>query len=127
MESEEQGQNKVNVSEVQTFDTAPETTDPQLLQAIGHADSALVLLGLNILATVKTPVITNYDIKEDFEWFASGQLNVKDYKGKYIAVWRKQIVGSGATAVEAERIAQYNFPDCRPAIVYVPEDENAIL
>lgn len=69
-----------------------------------------------------------YDVKEDFDWFASGQVNTDSYKGQYIAIWRKMIVGNGSTAIEAERIAKFHYgEDCRPAIVYVAEDEEAIL
>jgi hypothetical protein len=77
---------------------------------------------------LETQIFIDYDIKEDFDWFTSGQVETDSYKGKYIAIWRKQIVGDGATALEAERIARAHYgKDCRPAVVYVPENNDSIL
>lgn len=70
----------------------------------------------------------HYDPEEDFEWFTSGKVDTKSFRGKYIAIWKKQIVGSGDTALEVERLAKaYYGEDCRPAIVYVPVEEDSIL
>jgi len=69
-----------------------------------------------------------YDSAEDFKWFTSGKVDTRSFKGKYIAIWKKQIVGSGKTAIEVERLAKaYYGSKCKPAIVYIPEDENSIL
>lgn len=63
-------------------------------------------------------------INEDYDWFVSGELNTDSYKGQHIAIWKKQIVGSGETPLEAERIAKaYYGRDCKPAVVYIPKDE----
>ncbi len=69
-----------------------------------------------------------YDPEEDFKWFTSGEVDTISFKGKYIAIWKKQIVGSGESAVEVERLAKaYCGENCTPAIVYIPEKEDAIL
>lgn len=69
-----------------------------------------------------------YDPVEDFKWFTSGDVDTRSFKGQYIAIWKKQIVGSGKTALEVERLAKaYYGSKCKPAIVYIPEDENSIL
>ena len=106
----------------------PNMFDPQILQAIDHAASVVMVLGM-LAQEIKTPpVITTYDTKEDFDWYTSGQVDTKSFIGKYIAIWRKQIVGQAETALEVERIAKaYYGPDCRPAIIYVPKNEDAIL
>lgn len=115
-------QERNNYSEVQTLDSAPSAADPQLLQTISHIESAFIALG--ILPNISTPVITDYDTKEDFDWFTSGKVETDSFKGKHIALWKKQIVGSGDTPLEAERIAKANNgTDCRPAVVYIPKDE----
>jgi hypothetical protein len=92
-----------------------------------HIDSSLAALGL--LRTVKTIFNERQgDIEEDFRWFTSGELDTRDYKGQFIAVWRKQIVGYGESPSEAELMARANFgQNCRPATVYIPENEDVIL
>ncbi len=69
-----------------------------------------------------------YDPIEDFKWYTSGNVDTSSFKGKYIAIWKKQIVGSGNTAIEVERLAKaYCGSQCKPAIIYIPEDETSIL
>jgi Family of unknown function (DUF5678) len=122
----ERMRNNVKIDKPQIFDNIPNLCDSQLLQTVNSINSALIVLGF--VTESRIPVITNYDIEEDFEWYCSGQLNTNSFKGKYIAIWRKQIVGSGETATETERLAKAYFGEnCRPAIVYVPEDDSAIL
>jgi hypothetical protein len=83
------------------------------------------VIEVNKTRIVFPPVLYKpYDTREDFDWFVSGKLDTDSFKGQHIAIWRRQIVGSGDTSVEAERIAKaYRGDDCRPAIVYVPRDE----
>lgn len=74
------------------------------------------------------PLQEYYDPIEDFNWFTSGKIEIESFRGQYIAIWKKQIVGNGRTALEAELLAKARFGnDCRPAVVYIPEDENTIL
>jgi len=69
-----------------------------------------------------------YDPSEDYKWFTSGQLDTSSFKGQYIAIWKKQVIGTGSTAEEVERLAKGLFSeDCKPAIIYIPKDEEAIL
>ena len=128
MSSEEQNNSKVKV-EAQKFEEPASAFDSNILQTLHYVDSSLMMLGMLAETKILLPVISEqHDIDEDFNWFASGQVEIESYRGKYIAIWRKQIVGSGDTAVEAERIARAYFgKDCRPAIVYVPEDDDAML
>jgi hypothetical protein len=92
-----------------------------------HIDSSLAALGL--LSTVRT--IFNeqqHDINEDFRWFTSGEVDTHDYKGQFIAISRKQIVGYGESPLEAELMAKAIFGEnCRPATAYIPENEDVIL
>jgi len=72
--------------------------------------------------------IEYYDPIEDFKWYTSGNVDTSSFKGKYVAIWKKQIVGSGDTAMEVERLAKaYCGSTCKPAIIYIPEDETSIL
>jgi Family of unknown function (DUF5678) len=95
-------------------------------QVKDHTDSGLILLGF-LAQTKKLVSVMNcqpYDTKEDFDCFTSGQLETDSFKGQHIAIWKKQVVGSGETPLEAERIAKaYYGDDCRPAVVYIPKDE----
>lgn len=69
-----------------------------------------------------------YDPVEDFEWFNSGKLDVSSFRGKYIAIWKKEVVASGNDATEVENITKaLKGEECRPAIVFIPENEAAIL
>jgi hypothetical protein len=69
-----------------------------------------------------------YDIKEDFNWFTSGKAETQQYKGQYIAIWKKKIVANGSSAVEVKKLAtQFYGESIRCAIVYVPDDENEFL
>jgi hypothetical protein len=108
--------------------------DPQpiielsMVQTSGNMDSALALLGLAIQSRTLLPLAQSYDIEDDFKWFTSGELDTSSFKGKYIAIWKKQVVASGDDATEVENIAKwYCGKESRPAVVYIPEDENAIL
>jgi hypothetical protein len=112
-------------TEVQTFIDTTNFFDPNMVQISSHIASSLAVLGILDETQRLVPVILEpYDIKQDFDWFASGQVETDSFKGQHIAIWRKQVVGSGETAVEAERIAKaYYGNECSPAIVYIPKDE----
>lgn len=69
-----------------------------------------------------------YNPAEDFKWFTSGEVDTSSFKGQYIAIWKKQIVGHAESAVEVERLAKaYCGENCTPAIVYIPEKEDVIF
>ena len=62
-------------------------------------------------------------VNEDYEWFIS-ELDTSSFKGKYIAIWNRMVVGVGENAVEVERLAKhYHGSDCSPLITYIPTDE----
>lgn len=119
--------NNVKIAKTQAIDAAPYTVDANLVQVLGQVDSALMMMGM--LAETRVLVRTEpNNINEDYEWYASGQLDTSSFKGQYIAIWRKQVVGSGETPLEAERLAKARFgEECTPALVYVPEDSDSIL
>ena len=63
------------------------------------------------------------DEDEDFKWFTSGQANLSNFKGQYVAIWKKQIV-SASSSVEAERIAKDTWGEnISPLVTYIPKDE----
>jgi hypothetical protein len=105
--------------------------DPNIVDTISHINSVMLITGFyHITKKAIDPAILSesYDINEDFEWFTSGQVDVSGYRSKYIAIWKKQIVGSGDTALEVERLAKaYHGESCRPSIIYIPENEDSIL
>lgn len=63
----------------------------------------------------------------DFEWFTSAELDLKSYRGRYIAVFDKQIVGWGKTSKEAYDMAKGLYPNTEPALTYVPEEEDSFF
>ncbi len=113
------------------IDTPPNDTLRDYLTtslALFDALSKVQVLDTRMLIPRESPTFAlQYDPAQDFKWFASGEVDTSSYKGQYIAIWMKRIVGSGATAVEAERVAKAHYEDSRPAVVYIPEDEDAIL
>lgn len=112
-----------------------EISEPNLVETIivraNLLDSGLIMLqhlsnhrSKEILELNNIMEQQEYDIQEDFDWFTSGQVETDSFKGQHIAIWKKQIIGSGETPLEAERIAKaYYGNDCRPAVVYIPKDE----
>lgn len=96
------------------------------VETTNYVAPSLVTLGMSALSRVVSPAILYkpYDTREDFDWFTSGRVETNSFRGQHIAIWKKQIVGSGETPLEAERIAKARHGyDCRPAIVYIPKDE----
>jgi Family of unknown function (DUF5678) len=92
---------------------------PMISQIVDYADSVVMLLSIAAQQSRMPPVITAYSIKEDFDWFTSGHLDTDSFKGQYIAIWKKQIVGTGKTPLEAETLAKaYYGDDCRPTVIY---------
>lgn len=83
-----------------------------------------------VINTLTNPTKVNYNVRKDFEWYTSGEANteIEKYKGQYIAIWNKTIVANASSATEVKKIAKTICgEDIRPAIVYVPEDEDSIL
>ncbi|MGI0080027.1 MAG: hypothetical protein ACRECH_10425 [Nitrososphaerales archaeon] len=76
----------------------------------------------SVQETLATIVGPQYDPKEDLKWFASGQLEIQSFIRQYVAIWRKQVIGSGATRTEAENLAKFYEPNSTPTIVLVPKD-----
>jgi len=66
-------------------------------------------------------------MSEEFEWYVGSPEELERYKGKYVAIVSKEVVGSGKTADEAYREALKKYPDSRPLLVFIPEDEAMIL
>ena len=100
--------------------------DANIVETTNYVGMSLVALGILLRSrSVPSSVLFKpYDTKEDFDWFTSGQVETESFKGLYIAIWKKQIVGSGETPLEAERIAKaYHGDDCRPAVVYISNDD----
>lgn len=127
--SDKPDENKMKI-EVQKLTEIPSDYTAKVIRTVDqYIDSGLMVLGiLAKQAELSKYVINSYNIREDFDWFASGQVETKDFRGKFIAIWRKQVVASGDTAVEAERVAMAYFgEDIRPAVVYIPKDPLAIL
>ena len=118
---------KQDEMEVQRFEP-PLVIEPSVTQAVGSINSALILLHLASKTVTTLPPMEQYDIREDFKWFTSGELDTSSFKGKYIAIWKRQVVASGDDATEVENVAKgYCGQDSRPAIVFIPETEEAIL
>jgi hypothetical protein len=115
----------------QKFINSPLSIELFTVQTYGNISSALILLGLASQTKALPPLessVEPYDISEDFKWFTSGELDTSSFKGRYIAIWKKQVVASGNDALEVENIAKaYYGEGCRPAIVYISEDDNSIL
>ena len=110
------------------FIDPPSNIEPFVMQTYGNISSALVVLGLATQTRSLPPPVEPYDIAEDFKWFTSGELDTSSFKGKYIAIWKKQVVASGDNAIEAETLAKaYCGEDCRPAVVFIPETEDTVL
>jgi len=88
------------------------------------------IVSVVVTNTQNNPTKINYNVKEDFEWYTSGEANdeIEQYKGQYIAIWKKTIVANASSATEVKKIAKIICGEnVRPAIVYVPEDVESIL
>lgn len=59
---------------------------------------------------------------EDAEWLATIPDELGKYQGKYIAVWKKNIIGVGKDSVEAAKDAKKKYPEVEPLIMYVPPE-----
>jgi len=67
------------------------------------------------------------ELEDNFDWFVSSEIDLSDFRGKYIAVYGKQIISSGTTAIEAYNKAKALNPESEPALTYIPESEDEIL
>jgi hypothetical protein len=65
--------------------------------------------------------------EDDFNWFFSEDLDLSSYRGKYVAVYGKRIIGWGETSVEAYNMAKAFNSQSEPAITYIAESEDVIL
>ena len=65
--------------------------------------------------------------QSDFDWFISSNLDLDNYRGKYIAVYDKQIIGWGDTSSEALNMAKATNPESQPALTFIPESEDVIF
>jgi hypothetical protein len=63
----------------------------------------------------------------DFEWFASGNADSSKFKGRYVAVYNKQVIGWGETSKEAYDMAKKAEPHAEPALAYIPENEDSVF
>jgi len=63
----------------------------------------------------------------DLEWFASEAYNMSQYRGQYIAIWNRAVIGSGKSASEAYDAAKRRNREAEPAITYIPEHESALF
>src|SRR5208337_5300003 len=79
------------------------------------------------LVVIYQPQTPNKQTIDDFDWFVSSDLDLSSYRGKYIAVCDKQIIGVGETSLEAEQMAKAKNPTGKPALTYIPESEDFIL
>ncbi len=57
------------------------------------------------------------EIKDDIEWIASNPEELKQFKGKYVAISENKILGSGKTSKEAFDEAKRKDPTCDPLIM----------
>jgi hypothetical protein len=105
-------------------DTSTNTNDDENSRAYTLAS----LLMFDFLTEAQKTSQEYHDPLEDFNSYASGEIDTDSFKGQYVAIWKKQVAGNGRTALEAELLAKARFgSDAKPAVVYVAEDENAIL
>jgi hypothetical protein len=117
---------------LQTLPELPATPQPNMVQINNipqmQTDFSLIISEVIRSQVKATSKEEEYDPREDFEWFTSGEANTEPFRKQYVAIWRRNIVANADTALEAERIAKILYGDnCRPAITYIPEDEMAIL
>jgi hypothetical protein len=114
---------------VQTVSEIPAINSQNTVNTwISNMDMIALLSLFRMTISQKVSIGENYDINEDFAWYTSGEANTDPFKGQYIAIWKKKIVANAKTAIEVERIAKSLCGEnSRPAIVYVPEDKDAIL
>jgi hypothetical protein len=66
-------------------------------------------------------------IESDLDWFASGEADTERFKGMYIAIRNKEILGWGASSQEAYKMAKSKRPELDPAVTYVPETEDSLF
>jgi len=59
----------------------------------------------------------------ELEWLAAHPEEVEKYGGKYIAISKDGILGSGNMAGEALESAKKKYPDANPAVMLVPRGD----
>ena len=64
---------------------------------------------------------------DDFNWFVSSNLDLSSYRGKYLAIYDKKIIGSSDTSREALNMAKSVNPQSEPALTFIPESEDVIF
>ncbi len=74
----------------------------------------------------RVPVGSSSDLS-DLEWFASEESALQRFRGKYVAIRERKVIGWGSTPIEAYRMAKHANPNAEPAITFIPETENTLF
>jgi hypothetical protein len=66
-------------------------------------------------------------VDEDFIWFVGSPKELEEYKGKHVAIWKREVIGFGDSAKEAYDKAKRKYPVSNPTLTFIPEEEELIL
>ena len=64
---------------------------------------------------------------EDFIWYTQSPKEFEEYRSKHVAIWKKKIIGFGDSAKEAYEKAKRAYPESKPTLAFIPEEEELIL
>ncbi len=76
---------------------------------------------------VHSNAIPQRKIENDLDWFASAQTELERFRGQYVAIRNREILGWGVTSIDAYRMAKKKKPEAEPAIAFVPESEDSVF
>jgi len=83
--------------------------------------------GSRKIGLVARPKFEKDRVQGDLEWFASASNELDSFRGKYVAIHDKRIVGWGKTSVDAANMAKRTRDGEKAIIAYVPGSEASAL
>jgi len=66
-------------------------------------------------------------MREELNWFASFPDELKQYRGKHVAIIGKEVVASGESAKEVLEAAMNKYPSTMPVLTFVPKKDILVL
>lgn len=66
-------------------------------------------------------------VDEDFLWYVEHPEAFEAYRGKHVAIWDRRVAGYGSSAKGAYEMAVRGYPESKPTLAFIPQEEELIL
>jgi|SRR6266487_2964558 len=119
----------------------PFTLEPDIHVNLHYFRTQIIILARNMIDLTKQewPISSAQELyfeplahtatqkDDDLEWFASVSDTLDEFRGQYVAIHDKKIIGSGKTTLDALNRAKVAKPEAKPLIAYIPKSARSAL